>query len=271
MAVAPPRLIIRLDGHESVYLLTKPVTVIGRAAVADVSIDDVGLSRAHCEIRRLGGQCRLVDLGSKNGTCVRGRRVTEHVLADGERIEIGRARLFFNRVPEKDRTDGRSRFRTGIPPSLISALPRVLLTAIGFTAAAGAGLWWLVRPDAEEVVSVNASWREFLADCGQTPQARNRDLALEVFRRKYQDRVVLWTGTVGGIDRGSDGALLILRMDPSEGMNGEDVRLTVPADVPVDGLRRGDRIIAAARIREIGFAPGLRHGLECLQWAPAGQ
>ena len=270
MAADHPRLIIRFDGSESVFPLAKPVTVVGRSPMADVSIDDNGLSRAHCEIRREAGRCRLVDLGSKNGTCLRGRRVAEHLLEDGDRIEIGRARLYFNRVPEKERGDGRSRFRAGIPPSLISALPRVLLTAIGFTALAGAGLWWLIRPVAEEVVSVNASWREFIADCGQTPQARNRDLAMDVFRKKYLDRVVLWTGTVGSLDRDADGVRLTLRMDPSEGMNGEDVRLNIPADVPAGGLRRGDLIIAAARIREIGIAPGLRHGLECLQWAPAG-
>ncbi len=64
-------------------------TVIGRGQRAEARILDEGISREHCEIVLSDGQQVLRDLGSTNGTFCKGVRVTEHVLADGDKILVG--------------------------------------------------------------------------------------------------------------------------------------------------------------------------------------
>lgn len=74
-----------------VHRLTRAVTVLGRATEADLTLDDHGISRRHCEIRLEGQNLVLRDLESKNGLFVNGLGVDEHVLEDGDRITIGSA------------------------------------------------------------------------------------------------------------------------------------------------------------------------------------
>lgn len=75
------------DGREE--SLVNVVTVIGRSPGATVQVVDTSVSRRHAEIRVVGGQAMLRDLGSTNGTTVNGRPVTEHVLSSGDRIVLG--------------------------------------------------------------------------------------------------------------------------------------------------------------------------------------
>jgi diguanylate cyclase (GGDEF)-like protein len=88
--------VIVLGGRAAVgqvFKLTRTV-VLGRAADADIPIDDDGLSRRHCELRVLqGGDIQVVDLGSTNGTFRNGERVKECVLVDGDRLQLGPATL----------------------------------------------------------------------------------------------------------------------------------------------------------------------------------
>ncbi|MFC5381219.1 FhaA domain-containing protein [Aquipuribacter nitratireducens] len=64
------RPVIEVDGRA--YVLTGPVTTIGRGSDADIVLDDSGVSRRHCELRVDTGPGRTVlsvlDLGSTNGT-----------------------------------------------------------------------------------------------------------------------------------------------------------------------------------------------------------
>jgi DNA-binding winged helix-turn-helix (wHTH) protein len=70
--------------------------VIGRAAEAAVWIDQARVSRHHARIDVDGARARLHDLGSRNGTFVRGQRVEGPVdLADGDEIVIGSVLLIF--------------------------------------------------------------------------------------------------------------------------------------------------------------------------------
>ncbi|AKT50833.1 FhaA domain-containing protein [Arsenicicoccus sp. oral taxon 190] len=86
-----------IDGDR--YPLLGAITVIGRDGVADIVLDDPGISRRHAEIRvhhdgpHLVGSIR--DLGSTNGTFVEGHRVTSQRLADGDRVTIGRTSFTF--------------------------------------------------------------------------------------------------------------------------------------------------------------------------------
>jgi DNA-binding winged helix-turn-helix (wHTH) protein len=71
-------------------------TLFGRDDNAELWIDDAAVSRRHARITVRDGRATLEDLGSKNGTFHNGRRLTRAVsLSDGDRIEIGRARMTF--------------------------------------------------------------------------------------------------------------------------------------------------------------------------------
>lgn len=77
--------------------LTSDITVIGRGSNADLRLDDTGVSRQHAEVRREGDDVVLVDLGSTNGTSVNGRHVERVRLTPGDRIELGRCVLVYER------------------------------------------------------------------------------------------------------------------------------------------------------------------------------
>ena len=81
----------------SVGDLTHSVTVIGRAADADLRLNDPGVSRHHAEIRLEGGDLVVVDLGSTNGVRVNDGPVTRRRLTSGDRIELGSTTLVFQR------------------------------------------------------------------------------------------------------------------------------------------------------------------------------
>jgi pSer/pThr/pTyr-binding forkhead associated (FHA) protein len=92
-----PRLITAVGHEDSAYVLTKTVTLIGRAPESDLRIDDPSVSRRHAELRYRNGQVQLVDLGSTNGVTVNGAPVAGAELRDGDRIDIASTTLIFRR------------------------------------------------------------------------------------------------------------------------------------------------------------------------------
>ncbi|MHB8644961.1 MAG: FhaA domain-containing protein [Thermomicrobiales bacterium] len=68
---------------------------IGRALDNDVVLDSNDVSRHHARIEPAGTLLRLIDLGSTNGTRVNRRRVSEHLLRDGDVMELGSTQLLF--------------------------------------------------------------------------------------------------------------------------------------------------------------------------------
>jgi diguanylate cyclase (GGDEF)-like protein len=73
-----------------VHQLAQSSTLIGRAADADIVVDDEGVSRRHAKLIRFeNGVVLLKDLGSTNGTFVNGKQVKTHPLADGDRVQVG--------------------------------------------------------------------------------------------------------------------------------------------------------------------------------------
>ncbi len=85
--------ILDIDGQR--YLLTGPVTVIGRGSEADIVVDDTGVSRRHLEIRVTPDGVIASDMGSTNGMFVEGHRVPAATLVDGNTLTIGRTRILF--------------------------------------------------------------------------------------------------------------------------------------------------------------------------------
>jgi len=84
-------LLVWMEGDEikGRWPLSKPVTTIGRADDNDIVVDDRWVSRNHAEVRREGGRCLVVDLESKNGTLVNGKRIGgPTALSDGDQVQV---------------------------------------------------------------------------------------------------------------------------------------------------------------------------------------
>lgn len=82
--------------------LIRAVTTIGREPDRVIFLDDDEASRRHAEIRRIGSEFVLVDLGSLNGTKVNDIEVAEHTLSDGDEIQIGQTSLLVQLVESGD-------------------------------------------------------------------------------------------------------------------------------------------------------------------------
>jgi pSer/pThr/pTyr-binding forkhead associated (FHA) protein len=91
-------LLITVEGKPPTRRALEGATIVGRALECAVWIDDSRLSRQHCRIEPLpdGDGWSVIDLNSKNGTIVKGERISAHKLADGDEIFVGRARLLFH-------------------------------------------------------------------------------------------------------------------------------------------------------------------------------
>jgi FhaA, N-terminal domain/FHA domain len=67
----------------------------GRLPENDLVIADPNVSRRHAEIRAVGPNFVIVDLGSTNGTRVNGAAVSQHTLHSGDNISIGATTIRF--------------------------------------------------------------------------------------------------------------------------------------------------------------------------------
>src|SRR4051794_1660495 len=108
----------------SVYRLGAS-TVIGRSLDCEVRIFDVGVSRRHAMIEQNGDTDYVVqDLGSRNGTTVRGRPVTKCRLIDGDRIGVGPVFFRFALTDEIEELALKRRYESSIIDGLTGALNR---------------------------------------------------------------------------------------------------------------------------------------------------
>ncbi len=83
-----------LSDGSRVPVSDEPVT-IGRMADCTVVLSDENVSRRHAEVRRLGSNIVVVDLGSTNGTKVNGAGVKERRLVDGDQVTVGTTSMRF--------------------------------------------------------------------------------------------------------------------------------------------------------------------------------
>jgi len=98
----------RLVWGEREFPLGEGEHVIGRLPDVSAWIDSTGVSRRHARIVVSRGQAVLEDLGSKNGTWLAGKRLTEPSgLSDGDLITVGSVVLKFRaaRVAVTTQTD----------------------------------------------------------------------------------------------------------------------------------------------------------------------
>lgn len=83
------------------FLLDSDRATAGRDTKADIFLDDVTVSRKHCEFLKEGDNFVVRDVGSLNGTYVNRTRVDEGVLQVGDEVQIGKYRLTFHPSPNR--------------------------------------------------------------------------------------------------------------------------------------------------------------------------
>lgn len=91
------KLIVAGTPHE----LIDDLLTIGRAPDNTVVIDDASVSSHHAQLERAGGNYKLRDLGSTNGTRVNGDAAGEMTLRPGDRIRFGGVEARFESVDVK--------------------------------------------------------------------------------------------------------------------------------------------------------------------------
>jgi len=83
-------------GKGSRFLLDRDNVKIGRDPLSDIFLDDITVSRKHCEItRNSNNQFEVCDLKSLNGTYVNTVTTAQSSLSQGDEIQIGKFRLTF--------------------------------------------------------------------------------------------------------------------------------------------------------------------------------
>jgi len=91
-------LIVRSGGGRAgeAFPLDDTPTAIGRSPECTIFLDDVTVSRKHAVLVQDGGEFRIEDLGSLNGTFVNRRRIDAATrLESGDEVQIGKYRLSF--------------------------------------------------------------------------------------------------------------------------------------------------------------------------------
>ena len=105
-----PYIILTANGEELQRAELSGPTIIGRSTECHVSVRDILLSRRHCRVEpgsgKEKGRWRLVDLGSRNGSHVNWKKVTQYTLVDGDVVRIGRTWLTFKAGVYEPSADG---------------------------------------------------------------------------------------------------------------------------------------------------------------------
>jgi len=92
MAVA--RLVLRdKDRPEASFPLTRDSSTLGRHRNNDIVIADARVSSFHARVDRVPEGHQLVDLGSRNGSYVNGKKHLRVMLENGDELRVGAARL----------------------------------------------------------------------------------------------------------------------------------------------------------------------------------
>ncbi len=128
-----------LEGPEAGRLLPLREGVLGRGSPATLRLADPSLSRSHARIRVEGGRVLVEDLGSKNGTWLRGAPISSlRELRPGDEARAGRT-VFALALTAGAGTQPPPSRREPAPPARMSRLARAALAvAIGAAAAAAA-------------------------------------------------------------------------------------------------------------------------------------
>jgi pSer/pThr/pTyr-binding forkhead associated (FHA) protein len=118
------KLILSLpDGVKEEFLLSKTSVTIGRATACDIVVQDGKTSRTHAELECGPTECKVTDLGSRNGTRINGAAVQQGALKPGDVLSIGDSLFRFERAqaePDAEMTWIESKRNSEPPPANLS-------------------------------------------------------------------------------------------------------------------------------------------------------
>jgi FHA domain len=92
----PARVLIRTDGNTDFVHVLGRRTRIGRGPDNEVVLDTKHVSRYHAVLLAGPAYTSIEDLKSTNGVFVNNKRVSRHVLKDGDRVTIGKSHFRFS-------------------------------------------------------------------------------------------------------------------------------------------------------------------------------
>ena len=106
----------------------KDSVLIGRERGIDIDLSDLedrSISRTHARIERTNEQYEILDIGATNPIYVNGSVITRQALEDGDRIDVGEARLCFIAQPQEGpgQSEGQKLLETGTD-STPTAMPK---------------------------------------------------------------------------------------------------------------------------------------------------
>ena len=132
-------LVYTRDGETCRHALTPGDTVVGRAAVCDLAIDDPSISRRHARFRIHGDHCVVTDLGGRNGTFLDGEQISEAEVDGGATVVLGRfpLRVEYNSPAPGILSDSHT----------ILSSPRTLFRRVDGESETGAGIQPAVNPE----------------------------------------------------------------------------------------------------------------------------
>ncbi|MBZ5537161.1 MAG: FHA domain-containing protein [Acidobacteriia bacterium] len=128
----PPRIVITEATREQTVELLSPSTVLGREPGCDIQLLDLKLSRRHARLEVSPQGVKLSDLGSRNGTFLNGRQITEAWLNHGDTFQIGHVRITFLQAKGEDEST-----EEVPPPAAPSGRSRVTRTVTSLTEQPG--------------------------------------------------------------------------------------------------------------------------------------
>ena len=89
------RMVMVHGGQDTSFPLVRDTYTLGRHRNNDIVVNDPKVSSFHARIDRSPEGFVLVDLKSRNGSFVNGKRITHSVLATGDEVRLGTARLLY--------------------------------------------------------------------------------------------------------------------------------------------------------------------------------
>ncbi len=90
-----PRLEMRTGKHAGKTFTLSKAVILGRGDNVGIRVPDIKASREHCRVFIQGGTWVVVDLNSRNGITVNGRKTTRKELVSGDEIAIGETVLAY--------------------------------------------------------------------------------------------------------------------------------------------------------------------------------
>jgi hypothetical protein len=112
------RLLATHGAEEWAFMVPESEARLGSHADNELVLQVVGVSRHHALVRRCPGGVEVVDLRSKNGILVGGRRVERALLTPGLRVQVGAAWLELQELSSSE--DALARFSASAPGRMAS-------------------------------------------------------------------------------------------------------------------------------------------------------